>query len=266
MTTITAPNLYEVTDAPVAAPYRYGLSSVVAWEPLATGGRVGGVTWVSQGCTDVGVTSNDCADPTPAALTSDNSCSVGYADVFTPYILADPSYAGKSDAVHEAKARDRFIIAEQYGVERNVVDKLVLALGAGAIDVSAQSALHGGDVFLSMLALVEQQLPDLTGAEGVIYMSRYSATMLSDHLVITGGILRTKLGTPVAAIGGWSNTPGAQPTGEVIYGTGPIKGQRGEVELLNGSGASPTNDTSIIVQRTYSFGYDCGVIGAEVTF
>jgi hypothetical protein len=78
-------------------------------------------------------------------------------------------------------------------------------------------------------------------------------------------MLRTRLGTPIAAmaVGATANTI---RTGDVMFGTGPVKASRGEIEVFNGTGDLAINDASIIAQRTYAFGYDCGVVGAEITF
>ena len=178
--------------------------------------------------------------------------------------------AGVPLSQHETQARNRFIAAEQWGVENKIATELATAGAAAASVIDIAPLVHAQksipDKYQTMLAHVESQLSVLTGNEGIIYMSRFAASMLSTVLTTSGGMLRTVLGTPVAAMGGWPDvTANTLITQDVIYGTGPVKAARGEIDVYNGTGDLSVNDASIIVQRTYSFGWDCGVVGSSVT-
>jgi hypothetical protein len=247
-------------------PYRFGLFSAVDFEAIGTHDRVG-MTWRSDGCAVADITLDACKNPAIDPLDSSLCGYSGTAEAFTAYILDTDSLAGVSMADHEAQARARFIAAEQAAVEGHIfAELLVEGIAAGSIiDLSTQGAKGPADAYLSMLATVEDQLALLTGNEGVIYMSRFAAIALSDHTEKSNGMLRTRLGTPIAAmaVGATANTI---RTGDVMFGTGPVKASRGEIEVFNGTGDLAINDASIIAQRTYAFGYDCGVVGAEITF
>ena len=270
MTTIEYPALLNLTNAPTGVPYRYGLFSAIDFDSIGAHDRVG-MTWRSDGCQRAGVTLDACKQPAIPPLTASDCGFTGTAPPFTVYILDEDSIAGVSIADHEAQARARFIAAEQWAVEEHIAGQLAIdAIAAGTIvDVSAAGAKAPSDPYLLMLAQVESQLALLTGNEGVIYMSRFGAAALETSLVRSNGMMRTTLGTPVVAMGGWPGiTANTLPTGDAIYATGPVKASRGEIEVLNGTAGEglAINDVSIIAQRTYAFGWDCGVVGAEITF
>lgn len=269
MTVIEYPALLNLTSAPVAAPYRFGLFSAVEFAPFNAHDRVG-MTWRSDNCAAGDVTIDACKEPGVPDLVAASCGYIGTAEAFTAYILDEDSLAGLSLAEHEAQARARFLIAEQSAVEIHVGGEIAAdaALAGSLIDVSSMSSASLSDTYLAMLATVEEQLVLLTGAEGVIYMSRFAAASLSGELVANGGMLRTKLGTPVAAMAGFGAVANTARTGDEMYATGPVKAARSEVDIYNGTAGEnlAINDASIIAERTYAFGWDCGAVGASVTF
>lgn len=270
MTTIEYPALLNLTSAPTGVPYRYGLFSAVEFDTISPHDRMG-MTWRSDGCQRAGTTLDSCKQAAVPALTASDCGYIGTAEPFTAYILDEDSIGGVSIAEHEAQARARFLTAEQWGVESYVMNEIVAQGTADGtiVDVSGAGAKAPSDPYLLMLAQVESQLALLTGNQGMIYMSRFGAAALETSLIRSGGMLHTTLGTPVAACGGFPTiTANTLPTGDAIYGTGPVKAARGEVEIYNGTAGDGlgVNDISIIAQRTYAFGWDCGVVGAEITF
>lgn len=268
MTVIEYPALLNLTTAPTAVPYRFGLFSAVNFDQIGTHDRIG-MTWRSDGCQRAGTTFDQCKQPAVPDLTKSDCGFIGTAEPFTAYILDADSMAGVSLAEHEAQARNRFIAAEQWGVEYHIISEIAAEGTADGtiVDVSNAGGKAPSDPYLLMLAQVESQLALLTGNEGVIYMSRFGAAALETSLIRSGGKMTTTLGTPVVACGGWpSIVADTLPTGDAIYGTGPVKAARGEIEVFNGTGDLSVNDVSIIAQRTYAFGWDCGVVGAEITF
>jgi hypothetical protein len=271
MTVIEYPALLNLTDAPVGVPYRYGLSSVVNYEPIGSHGRAG-LAWRSDACSLALITEDACKDPAVEALTASDCGYDGSADPFTAYIYDTDSLAGLSLADHEDQARTRFLIAEQWGVENYVAGLLTAAGTAAGSVVDMTTSAGAGGKFHDMnhsqilLAQVESQLALMSGNDGVIYMSRFSAMALGGDLVSAGGMLRTRLGTPVAAFGGWPTVSKNQEiTEDIIFGTGPIKAQRGDVEIYSGTPGLSVNDASVIAERSYVFGWDCGIVGASAT-
>jgi len=264
--------LLNLTDAPTSVPYRYGLFSAVNFDQIGEHDRLG-MTWRSDACQQPGITIGECKAIPPAVVAPLVASACGYigtAEAFTAYILDEDSLAGVPLSQHETQARNRFIAAEQWGVENQIAASLATAGAAAASIIDIAPLVHAQksipDKYQTMLAHVESQLSIVTGNEGIIYMSRFAASMLSTVLTTSGGMLRTVLGTPVAAMGGWPDvTANTLITEDVIYGTGPVKAARGDIDLYNGTGDLSVNDASIIVQRTYSFGWDCGVVGASVT-
>ena len=106
--------------APVAVPYRFGLFSVAVPQPTTeTRWEAGGITWVSELCTQPGFTTNACVDPDVAALANPDTtnCVVPVFDPFTVYTVVDPSAGKMSADVAATTARNRLAAVEQFGVE-----------------------------------------------------------------------------------------------------------------------------------------------------
>jgi len=239
-----------LVEAPASVPYRFGLFSIATPRAteLTTAGADphwrNGITWVSQSCGAVGATQEFCIDEVDPALQPDERCDIREFEPFTVYAFNDDSIPGFSLDQHRAHTVERLLHAEQYGVEQVVWGRLDDE-SATCIDASASTAYVG-------LAVAEQELADLYRGAGVLHMSRGTATVLCDNLYMDGGIMRTKLGTPVA-IGGGYDTPG------LIYGTGPVVIYRGEVDTRQQAISKPNNKVSYIAQRDYVVGWDCGV-------
>lgn len=256
MTTIEAPALYVPTRGPVASPYRFGLDSVMAPTDVEHGEL--GITWESQNAAVAHLTNDPCVDPS-ADLFGDGVetyCSIGQADPFTVFVYDTDSIAGLPTSVHEQRVRDRFAAAEQHGAEAGFAAQLA---GASVTPVSVALGSTPQDKVLAALAAVERDLADLTGVQGVIFMSRYAAMFAGDELVAQGGVLRTRLGTPVAAMGGGN-------LGTVVYGTGPLVAMRGPVTPTNAVPNYEINDVALIVHRTYAIGWDVGIVAADAGF
>jgi hypothetical protein len=236
------------------AGYQYGLNSVSNFTD--EGDHAGlGLTWESDRCADVRATQNACVDPEVAALTADQCGVTMTFEPFTVYYLDGDSMAGISPADHEAQARTRFLSGEEHGYEEAVADILAAAAPAPTV---VTTGLAPSEKLLATLATVEQALANLTGSEGVIYMSRFAATMLPGALTGSGSQLRTQLGTRVAALGGGD-------LGTTMYGTGPVRTHRDSIAADPVAPGMSINSVSVLVQRTYVFGYDCGVVAATTT-
>lgn len=246
-------------SAPAAVPYRFGLFSVLSPSPPIDHWRVG-VSWESQACGEAFSTLDDCvAGSAVQALRSDTACYVSYADPFTIYGLYRRSIAGNADA--SDAARERLLTGEQEAVEKELWALLVAAATGTSAPLAA--AAHG---IAYALGLVEQQLAEQYGNQGVIHCNRVLATMLADGgaLTVVGGKLTTALGTPVVAGGGYQQIGQTIPTTATIYGTGPLVMYRGEPQVLNTT-QLPINDVVALASRDYVVGWDCVVVGATVT-
>jgi hypothetical protein len=261
MSLIEAPALFQVVDAPVGVPYRYGLLSVLPEFTNEDHADLG-ITWESLNNALALETTDRILDPGVLALTPGVDAVVPEFDPFTAYIYDTDSIAGRVASEHEARARARLSIGEQYGVELAISTRL----GVEVTEVAQTLGTEPSEKVKAGIATIEQELGALTGAVGVIHMSRFAATLACDALVVTGGQLRTKLGTPVAAYSGWELfTPGTPQAAVVIFGTGPMRAARGPVETFTGTPDLDTNDVSIIAARTYSIGWDVGSVGVTIT-
>ena len=270
MSNVEVPELLNLASAPTAIPYRYGLFSAVEFAPMESVRDRFGTTWNSDNCAEVGITFSACKDPAVPDLVPAECSYTGIAEGFTAYLLNEDSIAGSTIAEHEDRTRARFAMAEQAAVEQRIYTELALAAVADSsmVSVTGLGAKGPSDSYLAMLATVEEQLALVSGSEGVIYMSRFAAIALSSELDKTSGRLRTKLGTPVAAMAGFGAVAATLRIEDAMYGSGPVKASRSEIELANGTAGAglSINDVSIIAQRDYTFGWDCGVVGASVTF
>jgi hypothetical protein len=258
MTTLESGDVrIEVTE-PVAQPYRFGLFSVATPSPITDPHwQAGGVEWVSEMCSSpVAVTTNDCVDPDVAALDVQVACVIPQFSAFTVYSSVGDS-VGKFRNVADAMrvARDRLTTGEQFGVEAAL---WALLEAAEPTPVAASTLALG-------LGLVEQMLAEAYGALGVIHMSRLAATLYGDILRVDGTRLVTPLGTPVVAGGGYDEVDGTEPTTISIFGTGPLFMLRSDIDDRINAINRETNTHFVVAQRTYTIGYDCGVVGTTVT-
>jgi hypothetical protein len=261
-------NTWHVVDAPPAVPYRYGLFSVVT-PRNADLTAVGvdehwrlGVTWQSQNCLTGDITQGACIDPggpfTPE-LTEMPFCSVLEYDPFTAYVYNVDAVPGRTLEQHRQDAIDRLLINEQKIVETQLLTNISnCAAGDG-------SAIDLTDYPLDFaLGWVEQALGNRYGGQGVIYMSRQTATLLWNNLRIEGGKLVTTVGTPVVAFGGYYPAGSPPATTNGIFATGPLVMYRGDIDTREMAIDKAINRVSYVAQRDYVIGWDCTCISATV--
>lgn len=255
---------WHLVEAPAAVPYRFGLFSQVTprTSELTVNGMNDhwrlGVEWVSQACAATKLTTGPCIDENVSPLTPDTFCSVSQYDPFTVYAYNDDSVVGFTLTEAEQNAIARLTNGEQESAEEYLWTLATTAIGANVVDLSTYPLWYG-------LGYVEQLLAEAYGGQGVIHMNRLAATMLADQLHIEGGRLFTLLGTPVVAGAGYEKVGASAPTEALIYGTGPLVMYRGEIDTQQSAIDKTTNQQSIIAQRDYVIGWDCLIVGAEVT-
>lgn len=266
----TAVEIREAIEVPVTAtPYPYGLFSVLPGQNPIDQHWGFGVEWRSVNCGNTVRVQEDAVCATlDDTWSPDRWCTTATADPFVLYSFVErgsDAYSGARQRVAD-DARSRFEAGEQAGVEIAVRRRLAAAVPSPtAVSITGYA---GTQKVLAGLAWVEQALAEATGNRGVIYMTRFAATLLGDYLKTSGGTLTTPLGTPVAAIlSGTTNPPDgtfAVPTATTIYGTGPAFLYRGEVDEFPINQMS-TNDWQHKYGRPYLFGWDCTAVAASVT-
>lgn len=241
-------------DAPVSVPYRFGLFSVVTPRPDADQWRMG-VNWLSQGCGQARRTRQTCGvdETADRALIADLLCSWASAAPFTVYAYNDE---GTTDAPGDV-ARDHALSRLRSGEQEQVEAELWALMDAAVteVDLSAKSISHA-------LGYVEQMLAQVYGSEGVIHMSRLTATVLAagGNLRVEGGRLVTPLSTPIVAGGGYDPMTADVATGR-IYGTGPIVMYRGVETARDVIVNREVNNVSAVADRDYVIGWDCATVG-----
>lgn len=256
---VTALGIVDPVDAPASVPYRFGLFSVV--QPRSAGDdRWGvGVSWESNACGAVSVTTGPCLDiVNDLTLHGESACDAMSYDPFTAYVLSTNSaFRTRNRSEWRTAASDQMNAGEQEAVEA----KLWAMLGAAVteLDVSAKALGY-------VIGWVEQSLAEQYGNVGVLHMNRLAATVALGlgYLHVAGGKVETALGTPVVAGGGYERIGGTIPDDATIYGTGPLVMYRGQLDM-NDSFNRDINDAQVVAQRDYVLGWDCVAIGATAT-
>jgi hypothetical protein len=258
MATMTA--LTVNVTAPPVAPYSFGLFSVAppGPQPDPHFGAVGLVAWESAWCGGaVGVTGSPCVQDNPAAIAVDNTvCNYSQFQPFWVYAYSQGSAGAWLGPELEAEARDRLVDGEQFAAEQ----QLWAAMDAAITQVAVTGGPHG-------LAYVEQLLAQTYKGRGVLHMGRYAATLLSQQglLMPDGNVLRSKLGTPVIAGGGYQQVGGALPATYDVFGTGPVVAMAGPATTIPAQIDRGVNDTHALAFKPYVVGWDCTAVGVTIT-
>jgi hypothetical protein len=192
-------------------------------------------------------------------LTPDNYCSVSEFDPFTVYAYNDDAVPGFTMDEDVANAVARLTNGEQTASEDHLWSLMGAAIGANVVDLTGHDLWYG-------LGYVEQVLAETYGGQGVIHMSRLTATFLWEYLTVQGGKLVTKLGTPVISGAGYDNYIGDPPNNYKMFVSGPVVLYRGDIDTRENALDRSTNQTSIIAQRDYVLGWDCVAYGVEAPF
>jgi hypothetical protein len=245
---------WQLVEAPPVVALPYGIFSVA--EPrLATEEHWRlGVQWQSQACGLTRTTYGPCNVPESGPLGEDNYCFVGQFEPFSVYTFNNDPVVGHTLEEHRANAVQRLIATEQTTVEQYVWAQL----GIDAVSTLSLTSFGPGVV----LGYLEQKLAENYGGQGVIHMSRLTATYLWEYLQVQGGKLVTKLGTPVVAGAGYD--PITSPLDKFkMYASGPVVLYRGDVDTRENAVNKSINEVSIVAQRDYVLGWDCSVFGAE---
>ena len=244
---MTLQDVRRVVDAPARVPYRFGLFSVISFVPDER--AAGGVAWDSLGCLVPGTITDDCivvggGDGTMPATNIE--CADKTVNPFTVVSFDESSLGRPPRSASPGRAQARLIAGEQTAVETELSGYLV----TGATDITVAASGLATQLGEMEHALAEQ------GSEGVIVVRRSVIAAMPDYFMQTGSMLRTKLGTPVAALGGW--TPASPLT---IFGVPSFIGHRSAVSVGTGWNRA-INDVSEYAERDYAIGWDCTALTA----
>ncbi len=259
-------------EIPARQALPYGLFSVLIFRPDAGVRWANGVRWEGGTCDPArGIGDVDCDPATPTTgLPKDLSfdSNWGAATPFLVYgvwacspVSASPERAAELATAHllarEEARVEQALWTGDLGNKPNLVAE-VTAAGAGA-------TVTGSDI-KAAVAELEYALGRRYGSLGVMHAPRNIASrMLTEGIAeVSGGRIRTKLGTPVVAGAGY-------PDQDRIIGTAPLFGWRSEVfapENADGVGAvfdQRQNDLVAVAERSYLLGFDtCGVSAATI--
>lgn len=251
-----------LVDAPTRAPLPYGLFSVLALTTPSDPHWQLGAEWQPLECGPLKAIGDPACEGETTGLPKvfDTDLLDAHATAFTVYGEKECDPIGSSFQQIQDLASQRLLGGEQSTVERVLwtgeVGNTPSFDKSDAVQVgTAADPVHG-------LALAEQFLGDQAAGQGVIHMSRLIASLLgTQYLTGSGSTLRTVLGTPVAAGGGY-------PNDGRIFATGPMFGFRSEVFYpTNQPGAlldRARNDFYAVAERTYLIGFDPCPVGEVI--
>jgi hypothetical protein len=247
----------EVITAPVRTPHRYGLFSVLDFGGL--GARPGvQLAWDSLGVTVLQVREDSF---TVAGASDDNLTStinaggmLGGTTAFTVISHDDRSMLRQPLADDGTYAEQRLVVGEQEAVERKLTAQLEAATPT---DVSVAAGAGTSPETQARVALGEVETA-LGGrlSEGLILVRRSVVSLIPDCFQQTGSILRTRLGTPVAACAGWTPSDSS-----LMFGLTALVGVRSQINRYSGPDEA-TNTRSNVASRDYSLGWETGLVSA----
>jgi len=249
--------VYVTIDAPPVEPRLYGLFSVA---PPFTPDDVNwqlGVRWAAgPGCAVARPTVDQCITGTvPGPLVPDESyCNWYGTKPFNVYVLGRRSLPRSRD-VAEAEAAAALAAAEERAVEQHLFTEILAAATVGPTYVGDGSARKA-------LGWIEHAIASFYNGRGVIHMSRFAASMLSQQLFVSGSTLVTRLGTPVVAGAGYGTAAGDEL---VMAGSGALVAYRGPVDTDQQAMNRAVNDYDVLAQRAYAVGWDCVAVKSAAT-
>ena len=267
---------YVAPTGTVAAPARtalpFGLGSVLGWR---NGDRwESGVTWSSLPCAPaLGRSGANCVTDEadlipglPKPIEDAGGPAYGEATPFIVFGLYRCLSVGTSPEEAQQWADAALASGEEARAEQALwtgdLGNIPNLTGANGYDPPVTAGAH--DTAVAALAAVEDRIAREYGSQGVIHVTRRTATLLGRHVERSGARLFTRnLGTPIVAGTGYPDEP-------TIIGTPALFGYRSEV--FNSS-ARPGdlmdlqyNWMNAIAERTYLVGFDpCPVVKATYT-
>ena len=243
----------QVVEAPTRVPYRFGLFSVLDFQPSSRGTLA--LAWDSIGCSPTQAAQDPCLTDggEDHTKTPNVDCETGSPVSFS-VIAYDDSSLGRDRAESSDRARQKLLIGEQYTAEM----MFSAAFDGNTTDVTGLVPLPttlntAAELWTAAIGEIEQALGE-QGGEGLIFMPRAAASAVSDYLNITGSVARTKLGTPIAFLAGWDYA-----TSDAVIGVSATVAVRGEIATGNAWNML-INDHSEYAERDYALGWECDAL------
>ncbi|MEV0822525.1 hypothetical protein [Nonomuraea rubra] len=268
----TCPPLY--VNPPAVEPYAGGLFSVAQFPAEQDRHWRCGVMWEPYACTPARGLGDQCDNP-DAEKEVDDGVPLVEAGAFTVYGGYLCRTVGRSEADILDRIRQAVRLGEQRAVEQAfwtgdlgntpyLASPDAVVLNPGGLPVDAAEALTPQ----AGIAALESYLRENYGGTGVIHMPAGAVPVMARYNQFCGCDfpLRTWLGTPVAAGGGYVINTGpdgqpAPPGTAWLYATGPVAIRRGEVFINPDTVAQAlnrtTNEIEILAEREYVVGFDC---------
>lgn len=264
MATMIAPAALVVGAARV--PLQFGLFSVLPFRAEGSDRWLSGVQFESMTCAPAGgIGAIDC-DPDVATIGLPKEFTEGMGDggdasPFVVYGHYTCSPIGNSFQHAQDMADSHLFTREESRVEQALWtgDLGNTPNFAGANGYGAPTNL-GTFAPRMALATLEGELATEYGSQGVIHMSRKTASLLGDAIETKGGRMVTRLGTPVVAGAGYGDDKMVASAALFAYRSEVFASSNRPGDLLDRG----TNDLFAIAERSYLVGFDsCGLL--EVT-
>lgn len=243
-------------------PATFGLFSVVNFRDGSTDRWEGGVEFETLGCPPegFGIADWQCEGNTlglPKVFSAGKGLSA--AAPFTLYGSYRCSPIGSTLQHAYQVAEERLLATEEANAELRLMPGDFTQTRENPKPFADATVIGAPTIFdiVTGVALIENEIAKGYGGQGVIHMSRLTATLALEKgvLEVRGGRLVTQLGTPTVAGVGYASG--------IIAGTPPIFGYRSDIfrssltsgDLLN----KANNDLHAVAERTYVIGYEaCG--------
>lgn len=277
----TCPPLY--VSPPTVEPYGYGLFSVAQF-PVETDRHWRcGVQWEPYACTPARALGDQCDFP-GVEKEVDDGVPLVEASAFTVYggyLCRLPGRPQQADI--EDRIRQAIRLGEQRIVERTFwsgdLGNTPFLASPDAVVLNAVDPPTAADALspVAGIAALESFLRENYGGTGVIHAPAGAVPLLAHYNQLRpdgGAPLRTWLGTPIAAGGGYvintgpDGTP-APPGTSWLYATGPVAIRRGEIFINPNTVAQAlnrtTNEVEILAEREYVIGFDCLLAAVLIT-
>lgn len=278
----------KIIEPPRRARHRFGLFSVADVRPAEAHDTFGtGVEWAPNACEHPGLWQHECpvdpdVDPPAADRQKCLTCQPlanATARPITVYGAYQCPLVGVGMAEAQRRAEANLLDGEEHSVERAVMAGLA---GANP-SLSAADTTYAGQAGCAaeLLELLHTSTDPGFIGEPVFHIPRAAIHWLfgADLLEADGDVLRTKLGTPVAAGSGYTEAnvgppanPGEDPRPPLVpgawwvYATGPVVALRGDVQRIPTpaeQGFNPrTNDYTALAERAWVVGWECLTVAA----
>lgn len=276
-----APNPRHRVSGPSFTPAPFGLMSVAQVVDDADPHWRNGIEWEASCSPEASATVAPCSeviDPgnagqviaadVPAKVTADTPRGVPYDEgpAVTLYAVHRCATVGRTGQADLDRAGMLLTNGEARGLE-HVVQTGETDAGTLALSLAGDATPVGGaaGTVTTAFGAIEDAIRAGYGGVGVIHApaSLVTAAIAEGHVIrsASGGRLETLLGTPVAVHSVWEPAVAGDA---VIYGTGALVIYRGAVSSYADIDRK-TNDSIVVAERSFAYGWDCLTVSALVS-